>query len=543
MAVYIDDASIPATVRNGARSHTSAWCHLTADTQEELHEFAARLGLKRSYFQPGKPLGGKPSPFWHYDLTAGKRAQAVRLGAVEVSAREMPALMRARAARRQAPGEQLAERPRLLFTSSRDGVTEAEVETALRLRFTPGKTLVTGGARGGDQIAERFWRQWGGQVDSHPVSPAAWRRSRGAGYARNAQMVAEVKATGGECLAVIARCADSGCAWREPHGTHGAVHCAGLAEAAGLPVTRIKAGADAWESDIKGTAQAEPAATRHGRHYPPGVALPEGICPGCRSSALLSGRTKFQACGALKALRQRQEEEMFGREKRAAAKAEAARQAEADALFAEADRWADLAGEPRDFRQEITRERAARVMEQIAEPLVRDARTADAEPELSGAERDAEIDRLAGLFPEPEASMPEPWDRLMAGSDAAQAARQQEQAAAAAQRIALGEQREHPGPQASAAAAAAGRELQDAKAAHALADAEAYDAATWLQLAGTAPDPLSQTLGPRGAMTLAPVAATLPDGTPHADPFLAGRGWQAQGGLYVRQPQTQTEAG
>ena len=33
---------------------------------------------------------------------------------------------------------------------------------------------------------------------------------------------------------------------------------------------------------------------------------------------------------------------------------------------------------------------------------------------------------------------------------------------------------------------------------------------------------------------VAPVAATLPDSTPHADPFLAGRGWQAQGGLYVR---------
>jgi hypothetical protein len=39
---------------------------------------------------------------------------------------------------------------------------------------------------------------------------------------------------------------------------------------------------------------------------------------------------------------------------------------------------------------------------------------------------------------------------------------------------------------------------------------------------------------PVPAPQLAPVAATLPDGTPHADPFLAGRGWQAQGGIYVR---------
>ena len=32
----------------------------------------------------------------------------------------------------------------------------------------------------------------------------------------------------------------------------------------------------------------------------------------------------------------------------------------------------------------------------------------------------------------------------------------------------------------------------------------------------------------------APEAASLPDGTPHADPFLAGRGWQAERGVYVR---------
>ena len=96
MTVYVGDARIPATVRNGSRSHMSTWCHLTADTQEELHQFAARLGLRRSYFQPGKPAGGKPSPFWHYDLTEGKARQALALGAQQVSARDMPALMKVR---------------------------------------------------------------------------------------------------------------------------------------------------------------------------------------------------------------------------------------------------------------------------------------------------------------------------------------------------------------------------------------------------------------------------------------------------------------
>jgi hypothetical protein len=131
---------------------------------------------------------------------------------------------------------------------------------------------------------------------------------------------------------------------------------------------------------------------------------------------------------------------MFGRGARAAARAQAAQearqQAEADALFAEADRWAGLAGEPPDFRQEITRERAARIRERLGEDLVRDARAPDValehwaisaddvapvageaapqrghRPEFQGAERDAEIGRLAATFGEPEL-----WER---GPDAA----------------------------------------------------------------------------------------------------------------------------
>lgn len=57
-------------------------CHLMADTtKEELHAFAALIGLKRSWFQPHPRL-------WHYDLTASRRREAVRLGALELSSRE-----------------------------------------------------------------------------------------------------------------------------------------------------------------------------------------------------------------------------------------------------------------------------------------------------------------------------------------------------------------------------------------------------------------------------------------------------------------------
>jgi hypothetical protein len=79
VTVYVDDFRVPARVgRLGAR-----WSHLTADTTAELHAFAARLGLRRSWFQD--VAGGR----WHYDVTESKRRAAVRLGAVEVPWREL----------------------------------------------------------------------------------------------------------------------------------------------------------------------------------------------------------------------------------------------------------------------------------------------------------------------------------------------------------------------------------------------------------------------------------------------------------------------
>lgn len=55
------------------------WCHMATDGPlSELHQMAARLGLRRCWFQntPGHP---------HYDLTPGKRTQALRFGAHAVS--------------------------------------------------------------------------------------------------------------------------------------------------------------------------------------------------------------------------------------------------------------------------------------------------------------------------------------------------------------------------------------------------------------------------------------------------------------------------
>ena len=59
------------------------WCHMATDGPlSELHQMAARLGLQRSWFQN---TSGHP----HYDLTPGKRAQAIRCGAQAVSALDL----------------------------------------------------------------------------------------------------------------------------------------------------------------------------------------------------------------------------------------------------------------------------------------------------------------------------------------------------------------------------------------------------------------------------------------------------------------------
>ena len=87
MTVYVDDLGYPARV-GGLNAH---WSHLIADDIAEPHAFAARLGLRRQWFQDptatGKPLaapGTRAAENWHYDVTASKRAQAIRLGAVPI---------------------------------------------------------------------------------------------------------------------------------------------------------------------------------------------------------------------------------------------------------------------------------------------------------------------------------------------------------------------------------------------------------------------------------------------------------------------------
>jgi hypothetical protein len=82
LAVYVD-AAIWSW-------HGLKWCHLLADDLDELHRFAALLGIKRASFQ-GPPKSSTP----HYDLTGFERARAIALGAVACD-REQIVLVRRR---------------------------------------------------------------------------------------------------------------------------------------------------------------------------------------------------------------------------------------------------------------------------------------------------------------------------------------------------------------------------------------------------------------------------------------------------------------
>ena len=52
------------------------WCHMWSEDLDALHAMAAKIGLKREWFQD-------KGRFPHYDLTPNKRAAAVRAGARE----------------------------------------------------------------------------------------------------------------------------------------------------------------------------------------------------------------------------------------------------------------------------------------------------------------------------------------------------------------------------------------------------------------------------------------------------------------------------
>jgi hypothetical protein len=67
-----------------------------ADTIEELHAMALRIGMKREWFQGGF------GRMQHYDLVASRRLRAVNAGAIEHTRKEMVAFIQKQRADRRA---------------------------------------------------------------------------------------------------------------------------------------------------------------------------------------------------------------------------------------------------------------------------------------------------------------------------------------------------------------------------------------------------------------------------------------------------------
>jgi hypothetical protein len=78
MTVYVDDMMRPY--------RGMLLCHMIADTLEELHGMADRVGVAREHFQ-----NRRCGP--HYDIAKSRRLLAIDAGAVEISLRECACMM------------------------------------------------------------------------------------------------------------------------------------------------------------------------------------------------------------------------------------------------------------------------------------------------------------------------------------------------------------------------------------------------------------------------------------------------------------------
>lgn len=80
MTVYVDDMT--------AGFGRMKMCHMIADTIEELHGMADKIGVARKWYQ-GPPKTRNP----HYDIALSKKALALANGAVLISQKQTVSIL------------------------------------------------------------------------------------------------------------------------------------------------------------------------------------------------------------------------------------------------------------------------------------------------------------------------------------------------------------------------------------------------------------------------------------------------------------------
>lgn len=88
MAVYVDDMRAPYG--------RMVMCHMLADSDDELHAMAERIGVARKWWQSPQKTSGS-----HYDIALSKKALAIEAGAIPITWRQAGAMN----SRRRVTGE------------------------------------------------------------------------------------------------------------------------------------------------------------------------------------------------------------------------------------------------------------------------------------------------------------------------------------------------------------------------------------------------------------------------------------------------------
>lgn len=103
--IYVDDFFIRASAPYRGTHITDDWCHMQADTREEVDALARTRGRSLSWIQrPDSPAHR------HYDVTRSRRAAAIQAGAIPVTMRELSAKRAEWRAEHQAQQEGQVER-------------------------------------------------------------------------------------------------------------------------------------------------------------------------------------------------------------------------------------------------------------------------------------------------------------------------------------------------------------------------------------------------------------------------------------------------